>query len=171
MNRFRPLLVVPMALVLIAGSLAATSAGVQTGDHPKLHFNVFGTNKYADISDLKGKIVVVDFWATWCGPCMGEAAHMVELNKKYSGGKFQMLGISLDTDPAALRDIIKEKHFTWPMQYSGQGWHSPIAQAWGVNSIPQTFIIGPGGKVLWRGHPARIDKPLAKAMKLVAEGN
>ena len=114
--------------------------------------------------DYKGKIVMLDFWATWCGPCMAEAGHMVEINSKYAPQGLQFIGISLDQDKAAMVSVAKAKGFTWPQFVDGTGGVS-FAGPWGVNSIPRTFIIGPDGKVLWTGHPGGIDGPLAQAFK------
>jgi thiol-disulfide isomerase/thioredoxin len=161
----------PFAVLLAAAALTVlatvrpATADVAVGDKPPLHFEAFGTHKTVDLADLKGKIVVVDFWATWCGPCMAEAGHMVKVNEEYGPKGLQFLGISLDSDPSALPPVIKEKGFTWPMSYEGAGWQGKLPRTWGVNSIPQTFIIGPDGTVLWRGHPAELDAPLAKAFQ------
>ena len=150
--------------VVAALSVARLAIGsVNVGDKPALQFKAFGTHKPMSLADLKGKIVVVDFWATWCGPCMAEAPHMVSVNEKYSGKGVQFIGISLDQDPSELTKIIKEKNFTWPMMYEGQGWEDTTPKAWGVSGIPETFIISPDGIVLWHGHPSGIDEPLEKA--------
>ena len=155
-----------LLLVAFVALLACPALGkINVGDKPKLNFKAFDSHKTIDLADYHGKIIVVDFWATWCGPCMGEAGHMVATNEKYASKGMQFIGVSLDEDPAALKKIIAEKNFTWPQLYEGQAWNGATPKAWGVNSIPQTFIISPEGEVLWRGHPAEIDPVLEKAFK------
>jgi thiol-disulfide isomerase/thioredoxin len=149
--------------LLFLSTLATANVGV--GDKPVLKFKDFTSKKSVDLADYKGKIIVVDFWATWCNPCMGEAGHMVAVNEKYASKGMQFIGISLDEDPASLKKIIAEKNFTWPQSFEGQAWNGATPKAWGVNSIPQTFIISPEGDVLWRGHPANIDAAIESAFK------
>jgi thiol-disulfide isomerase/thioredoxin/TolA-binding protein len=157
--------IAPLGIIALALTAAPVSAKVDVGDAPTLKFSAFDNKGEVDLKDLKGKIVIIDFWATWCGPCMAEAPHMVEINKKYADQGVQMIGISLDSDPSDLKKVIKEKNFTWPMSFEGKGWDGSYPKQFGVTGIPQTFIIGPDGTVLWRGHPAQIDGPLADALK------
>jgi len=109
--------------------------------------------------------VLVDFWATWCGPCMNEAPHMVQINKDYASKGLVMIGISLDGAASDIAPVAKQKEMTWQQLWAPGDWHSTYAETWGVNSIPQTFLIGPDGAVLWRGHPAQLDEVLKKAFK------
>ncbi len=86
---------------------------------------------------------------------------------QFSGDLYEhtSVGISLDSDSSALKKVIADKKFTWPMSFEGKGWDGATPHAWGVTGIPQTFIIGPDGTVLWRGHPAQIDETLAAAFR------
>ena len=148
-------------LMMCAPNLLAYNVG----DKPEL-IGRGGKGESIDLKQFGGKIVVVDFWATWCGPCMAEAGHMVEVNKKYSPDGLQMLGVSLDSDFASMVAVAKEKGLDWPQIFGGQVWKSPQPVAWGVQGIPATFLIGPDGTILWTGHPASgLDAAIVKAFK------
>ncbi len=154
-------------LVLCSAALwSSVALGLAVGDKPPELSGKNGKGEKVDLTDFKGKIVVVDFWATWCGPCMAEAPHMVQINKTYSADGLQILGVSLDTDRQNMMDVAKQSGFEWPQIFGGQNWDSPQAKSWGIHSIPCTFIIGPEGTVLWTGHPGNgIDEAIKKAFK------
>ncbi len=153
------------ALVIVALISIPTAYGdVNIGDTPKIEFKaVDGTN--VSLARLHGKIVIVDFWATWCGPCMAEAPHMVQINQTYAAKGLQIIGISLDQDQQAMVQTAKAKGFSWPQYFDGQVWQNKYATGYGIQSIPHTFLIGPDGKVLWTGHPGELDGPLQDAFK------
>ncbi len=104
--------------------------------------------KKIDLASLKGKVVLVDFWATWCGPCVAELPNVLEAYKKHHDKGFEIIGISLDQDEAALKSFIKENDMTWPQYFDGKGWKNDIAQKYSITSIPATFLIGKNGKVV-----------------------
>ncbi|MCC7064737.1 MAG: redoxin domain-containing protein [Planctomycetes bacterium] len=103
--------------------------------------------KPIDLGAYKGKVVMLDFWATWCGPCMAELPNVKAAYDKYHGKGFEILGISLDDNREAFDKITSSKKMTWRHHFDGKGWKNEIAQLYGVNSIPATYLIGPDGKI------------------------
>src|SRR3954471_12921411 len=151
--------------VAVLGAAPLAPAAINVGDKPKLEFkSTDGTP--VSLDKLKGRIVVVDFWATWCGPCMAMADEMVAMNKEYSSKGLQMVGISLDQDRGALDRVVKERKFVWPQYFDGKGWENAIWKEWGENGIPFTVLLSPDGQVLWKGHPGDgLKDQIAKAFK------
>ncbi|HWE04920.1 MAG TPA: TlpA disulfide reductase family protein [Tepidisphaeraceae bacterium] len=142
-----------IAAFLLALSTTSARAAIQVGDQAKLNYQTVD-GRTVDVESMHGKILVVDFWATWCGPCMAEAGHMVEINKKYGDKGLQILGISLDQDKTRMLTVAKEKGFTWPQYFDGMVWKNKIWAMWGDSGIPFTVLINPLGKVVYAGHPA-----------------
>jgi thiol-disulfide isomerase/thioredoxin len=163
-RRTRCLAAVASLVAALALFPALTAAAVNVGDKPALDFTSYDGKK-VNRQTLDGKIVVVDFWATWCGPCVNEAPHMVQLNEKYAPKGLMMVGISLDQSQAELKEGVQQHRLAWAHFFDGKGWGNRYAKEWGVNGIPRTFILSPDGEVLWSGHPAQIDQPLEKAFK------
>ncbi len=97
---------------------------------------------------LAGKVVLVDFWATWCGPCVAEIPNMLEQYEKYHAKGFEVVGISLDEDKEKVDAFIAENKIPWPIIYAGKGWQDPTAQFYGISGIPQLILIGRDGKVI-----------------------
>jgi thiol-disulfide isomerase/thioredoxin len=104
--------------------------------------------KERSLRDLRGKVVLIDFWASWCGPCRRENPHVVELYKKYKDKGFEILGVSLDTDRARWVDAIAKDGLTWPQVSDLRGWSSAPGQLYGVSSIPFTVLLDKDGKVI-----------------------
>ena len=94
------------------------------------------------------KLFLLDFWATWCGPCIAELPNIKEVYEKYHGKGFEIIGISLDTDEAALRKFIKENQLPWRQVFDGKRWETPLVQQYGVRGIPAQFLIDQEGRVI-----------------------
>ncbi len=103
------------------------------------------------ISGLKGKVVLVDFWATWCGPCVAELPNVLAAYAKYHGKGFEIVGISLDQSEDALKNFLKAKAMTWPQYFDGQGWESKLGKQYGVTSIPATYLLDRDGNIVAKG--------------------
>jgi thiol-disulfide isomerase/thioredoxin len=122
------------------------------------------------MDDLKGKVVLLDFWATWCGPCRAALPHMQKIAKKFEGEPLVVLSVSLDRDEQKCKDFIAKNGMTWP-QYLDGGFDGPVARLFAVNAIPHTFTIDADG-VLQDEHigdssvEGKLKKLIARAKEL-----
>ena len=99
------------------------------------------------LEKLRGKIVLLDFWATWCKPCVYEMPHVKGIWKKYSDDRFIIIGVSLDNNLGALESYLKKEDITWPQYYDGKGWNNSISRLYGVRGIPHTVLIDENGLI------------------------
>jgi len=104
--------------------------------------------KPLSIAGVKGKVVLIDFWATWCGPCVAELPNVLAAYEKHHPAGFEIIGISLDKDRQKLETFIKQKNMTWPQVFDGKGWESKLGQKYGINSIPATYLLDSEGKII-----------------------
>jgi peroxiredoxin len=122
------------------------------------------------MDDLQGKVVLLDFWATWCGPCREALPHIREVARKFQGQPLVILSVSLDTDEQKWKEFIAKNEMTWP-QYRDGGFEGPIAKMFGVTAIPHTFTIDADG-VLQDEHigdasiEGKLKKLIARAREL-----
>jgi thiol-disulfide isomerase/thioredoxin len=104
------------------------------------------------LSALKGKVVLVDFWASWCGPCRKENPNVVRLYKKFKSKGFEIFSVSLDQDPKAWKEAIAKDGLIWPNHVSDlMGWQSPLTQQYGFQSIPYTVLLNKDGNIIGVG--------------------
>jgi thiol-disulfide isomerase/thioredoxin len=105
-----------------------------------------------DQGSLKGKVVLVDFWATWCGPCRAELPNVKKNYGKYHDKGFEVVGVSLDQDVEALKKFIEKENITWPILFpqdkKDQFWNNPLAVYYGVNGIPCVILMDQKGEVV-----------------------
>lgn len=99
---------------------------------------------HISMDGLAGKVVLIDFWATWCGPCREALPHVKEIAEKFQGQPFVVLSVSLDSDETKWRDFVSKNGMTW-LQYRDGRWTGPVATEFGVKAIPATFSIDADG--------------------------
>jgi RNA polymerase sigma factor (sigma-70 family) len=153
----------------------------QAGDMaPDVDLQELATGKVTRLSELRGKVVCLEFWATWCGPCQPA---MVKLNKLSAEqpaawkARVALLPVSIDANRERVRSHVAQRGWDrlehhWAGKGSGADWDAPVARAFVVNGVPEAILIGRDGRILWRGHPAgesagqdlrsRIDTALAR---------
>jgi len=107
--------------------------------------------KPIQLSSLKGKVVLVDFWASWCGPCRQENPNVVKLYQQYHSKGFEILGVSLDKTKEDWLKAIKDDNLTWIHVSDLQFWQNAAARLYGVNAIPQSFLLDKDGKIIGKG--------------------
>jgi thiol-disulfide isomerase/thioredoxin len=122
--------------------------------------------QHVSIDNLAGKVVLIDFWATWCGPCREALPHVQEIARKFQGEPFVVLSVSLDKDEDKWKDFVAKHEMTWP-QYRDGSFTGPIATLFKVNAIPATFSIDADG-VLEDQHVGDADIQ-GKLKKLIAQ--
>jgi len=106
------------------------------------------SGKPLSIAAYKGKVVLIDFWATWCGPCRGELPNVQKTYEKHHGDGFEIIGISLDQDKQKLTSFTEDKKMSWQQFFDGKGWGNKLAVKYGVQSIPATYLLDGQGKIL-----------------------
>ena len=125
------------------------------------------TIAHRDISlaQLKGKVVVVQFWASWCASCVDGLPRLQKLYDRYAGDGLEILSVSLDEDPRALRRMVAEREIGWQQLCDGRGFASPLARRWDVNSIPRYFVIDREGKLAAKNvRPSKLAETVNQAL-------
>ncbi len=152
-----------LLLLLAAPALAATAPlkpGARAPDFTRPAFD----GKPVTLSAYRGKVVLLDFWASWCPPCIEEAPHLIQLQKE-NAGKLQIIGVSMDDGPAPAKAMAKQFPFNYPLLMGDAKFGALYG---GVLGLPEIFLIGRDGKVLkrWRGDikPGELEQTVKAAL-------
>ncbi len=121
--------------------------------------------KPLSIANYKGKVVLLDFWATWCGPCVQELPNVIKTYDAYHKKGFEIIGISLDKDRQKLASFTKEKNMAWPQYFDGLAWQNKLAVKYGVSSIPATYLLDGQGTIIGKDLRGEdLEQAVAKAL-------
>jgi peroxiredoxin len=118
---------------------------------PDIDLPTVDRSKTIKLSSLRGKVVLIDFWASWCAPCRRENPSLVQLYKDMQGKNFEIYGVSLDQNVESWKDAITKDGITWPQVSDLQRWESPIAKAYKIEAIPYNVLIDKEGRILGKG--------------------
>jgi peroxiredoxin len=150
-------------------SLMGQTTGTEIGDKaPEIRLPSLEGDTLA-LSSLKGKIVLIDFWATWCAPCVKEQPDLSRLynkfkNSDFTNGKgFEIFGVSLDSKKANWENIVNKNGIDWIQVSDLKFWSSPVAKLYNIQELPFNVLIDGKGIILAKNlHGIDLDKELAK---------
>jgi thiol-disulfide isomerase/thioredoxin len=122
------------------------------------------------IERLKGTVVIIDFWATWCPPCVAEMPHLKELYAKYHDQGVEFIGISLDRPETEggldrLKKFVKDNAIAWPQYYQGDGGRSGFSKSWGIQAIPAVFVVDADGKLCSDSARGKLEEIIPELLK------
>ncbi len=103
--------------------------------------------KIVSLSDLKGKVVLIDFWASWCGPCRHNNPHLLKIYNKFHDKGLEIYGISLDEEVNSWRKAVRHDRLSWIQVIDDKGWQAQSASKYGVEMIPSSFLLDKQGVV------------------------
>jgi thiol-disulfide isomerase/thioredoxin len=139
---------------LFSAFLVTLSATAAPEDWVGKAFPPMNVAHHGTVPDTKGKALLVEFWATWCGPCRESIPHLNELHGKFGSKGLIILGLT-DEDQGTIAKFRKKQ----PMDYAVATDRSGrLNRTFGIKSIPQAFLVGKDGKILWSGHPLQLDE-------------
>jgi thiol-disulfide isomerase/thioredoxin len=113
----------------------------------ELKFTAVDSREF-DIEEYRGKVVLIDFWATWCGPCVAGMPELIDLHKKHHEAGLEIVGISFDRDKEALEKFVDEHEMPWVQYFDGKTWDNDYGQRYGIRAIPTMWLVGRDGKVV-----------------------
>jgi thiol-disulfide isomerase/thioredoxin len=136
----------PPGAKTLASHILKGTKPYQLGKPVEIRFTALD-GREVDLAKMIGKVVLVDFWSTSCGPCVGEMPTVKAVYQKLHGQGFEIVGISLDDKESALRRFIKEKELAWPQHFDGKGWENQFAVRYGIFGIPTMWLVDKRGNL------------------------
>ena len=153
-----------LAVTQVATPPVTKSVPNESGTKPlELKFTA-ADGSTVDLAKLRGKVVLIDFWATWCEPCMHEVPNVVAVYKRFHEKGFEIVGISLDSHKDAMLKVTLEKEMTWPQYFDGKGGKNEISSAFHINSIPAMWLVNKNGFVVTTNARGNLEAEVAKLL-------
>jgi thiol-disulfide isomerase/thioredoxin len=119
--------------------------------------------KYLSLKRLRGKTVLIDFWATWCAPCRATMPEVENLYRKYRAQGLEVIGINIEGKNKKVLEYLDENRFSFTILFDSGDWDAVAAKAFNVSSIPRTFLIDKQGIIVYSGMPNRLPASLIEA--------
>ena len=148
------ILILSVVLLLFGGTISAQSTGLEPGNKSP---GIMLPNTKGDtvaLSSLKGKLVLIDFWATWCSPCVAEQTELAKLNNKYkqstftNGKGFEIYGVSLDAKKSNWENFITTNKINWIQVSDLKFWRSPVAKTYNIQALPFNILMDGNGIII-----------------------
>jgi len=163
------ILILSVALLLIVGTISAQSIGLEPGNKsPEIKLPTIKGDTVA-LSSLKGKLVLIDFWATWCSPCVAEQAELAKLYNKYkqstftNGKGFEIYGVSLDAKKSSWENFITTNKINWIQVSDLKFWRSPVAKTYNIQALPFNILMDGNGIIVAKNlHGIDLEKGIAR---------
>lgn len=147
-------------------SMLVKMEGLKVGKPAPAFSQADVNGKAIALDSFKGKYVLVDFWASWCGPCRMENPNLVRTYNKYKNQNFDILGVSLDNNKAKWLQAIQDDQLTWTQVSDLKFWQNEVALQYGVKSIPANFLLDKEGKIIAKGlRGAQLEQALEQLLK------
>jgi len=125
--------------------------------------------KIISLSSLRGKVVLIDFWASWCKPCRMENPNVKRVYDQYKGKGFEIIGVSLDDekDRGKFIELVAKERVTWPQRFQGRGWKDDLARTYTISGIPAMFLLDAEGRlVTTNARGPRLEQEVKRLLKL-----
>lgn len=160
MAKFKYIILAFISIIVLSSCSDELATNPNTFDKPDLELGsdapnfvmMNEQNQDFQLESLKGQIVLLDFWATWCHNCVNELPKLEELKEEYKDRNFEILSVSLDENLDSWRSFIKNRDLMWKHVADGRGWDNEVATLYNVRAIPYVYLIDQEGKIAWRGY-------------------